>query len=123
MNSIEKFVSLPQNGTSSAIRVLGIDLGTTNSTVAEVIWKPGEAPVCNVLELTQPTEAGEYTSPLIPSVLAQLPDHTVWIGEGAKRLRAFPQNRHFHGLGIQACDLGFFLWELHGPRNGFILAL
>ena len=91
MNSIEKFVSLPQDGTSSAIRVLGIDLGTTNSTVAEVIWKPGEIPVCNVLELTQPTEAGEYTSPLVPSVLAQLPDHTVWIGEGAKRLRAFPQ--------------------------------
>ena len=92
MNSIEKFGSLPQDGTSSAIRVLGIDLGTTNSTVAEVIYEPGKAPVCNVLELTQPTEAGEYTSPLIPSVLAQLPDHTVWIGEGVKRLRTFPQN-------------------------------
>lgn len=63
MNAIEKFVSLPQNGTSSVIRVLGIDLGTTNSTVAEVVWESGKAPVCNVLELTQPTEAGEYTSP------------------------------------------------------------
>ena len=91
MNAIEKFVSLPQDGTSSVIRVLGIDLGTTNSTVAEVIWEPGKEPVCNVLELVQPTEAGEYTSPLVPSVLAQLPDNTVWIGEGAKRLRAFPQ--------------------------------
>jgi len=70
---------------------LGIDLGTTNSTVAEVIWEPGKAAVCNVLELTQATEAGKYTIPLIPSVLAQLLDYTVWIGEGAKRLRAFPQ--------------------------------
>ena len=77
MNSMEKFIPFPQDETSSVIRVLGIDLGNTNSTVAEVIWKPGETPVCNVLELTQPTEAGEYTNPLIPSVLAQLPDHTV----------------------------------------------
>ncbi|MFH1673370.1 MAG: Hsp70 family protein [Pseudomonadota bacterium] len=91
MDAIERFVALPVNGKYSAIRALGIDLGTTNSTVAEVVWEPGKTPVCNVLELTQPTQAGEYTSPLVSSVLVQLPDGKVWIGEGAKRLRAFLQ--------------------------------
>ena len=47
--------------------------------------------MCNVLELKQPTQAGEYTSPLVPSILVELPDKEVWIGEGAKRLRAFLQ--------------------------------
>jgi molecular chaperone DnaK (HSP70) len=91
MDIIQKFIPIQQDSMSSEIRVLGIDLGTTNSTVAEVFWQPGEIPVCNVLELNQPTEAGQFTSPLVPSVLAILPDQNVWIGEGAKRLRAFPQ--------------------------------
>ncbi len=76
---------------SNEVRVLGIDLGTTNSTVAEVTWKPGEAPTCRTLELDQPTREGVYTSPLVPSVVAVLPDNQVWVGEGAKRLRTRPQ--------------------------------
>ena len=31
---------------SKPVRVLGIDLGTTNSTVAKVTWTPGELPEC-----------------------------------------------------------------------------
>ena len=91
MDVIESFIVLPANRETRVIRALGIDLGTTNSTVAEVVWEPGKAPVCNILELTQPTQAGEYTSPLVPSVLVELPDNKIWIGEGAKRLRAFLQ--------------------------------
>jgi molecular chaperone DnaK (HSP70) len=91
MYDIEKLISLPVENKSSQIRAIGIDLGTTNSTVSEVAWEPGHAPVCNVLELTQPTQAGQYTSPLVPSVLAELPNNELWIGEGAKRLRTFFQ--------------------------------
>ena len=91
MGEIERFIALPTDSAELQTRVLGIDLGTTNSTVSEVVWEPGNAPVCNVLELVQPTQAGEYTSPLVPSVLVELPDNELWVGEGAKRLRAFPQ--------------------------------
>jgi molecular chaperone DnaK len=85
------------------IRAIGIDLGTTNSAVAEITWDPavGASTVSpetarvpglqiRTLEIEQPTREGIYTSPLVPSVVAILPDGTVWVGEGAKRLRAFP---------------------------------
>jgi len=91
MGEIERFIALPTDSSARQIRALGIDLGTTNSTVSEVVWEPGKTPVYNVLELTQSTQAGEYTSPLVPSILVELPDKEVWIGEGAKRLRAFLQ--------------------------------
>ena len=91
MGEIERFVALPTDNITRQVRALGIDLGTTNSTVSEVVWEPGNAPICTVLELAQPTQAGEYTSPLVPSVLVELPDNEIWIGEGAKRLRAFLQ--------------------------------
>lgn len=91
MSEIERFIALPANKANLQTRALGIDLGTTNSSVSEVVWEPGNAPVCNVLELSQPTQAGEYTSPLVPSVLVELPNNEIWIGEGAKRLRAFLQ--------------------------------
>ena len=97
MDEIERFIALPADDKNRHIRTLGIDLGTTNSTVSEVVWEPGKAPLCNLLELKQPTQAGEYTSPLVPSVLVELPDKEVWIGEGAKRLRAFLQKANlFH---------------------------
>ena len=74
------------------IHAIGIDLGTTNSSVSEIAWNPasGEPPSIRTLELEQPTREGSYSSPLVPSVVAVLPDGTVWVGEGAKRLRAFP---------------------------------
>jgi len=73
----------------SPIRVLGIDLGTTNSTVAEIIWERDHAqpPLGRCLEIEQPTETGTYTHVLVPSVVAIHHGQT-WVGEGAKRLRA-----------------------------------
>jgi hypothetical protein len=53
--------------------VLGIDLGTTNSTVAEIRWSP-EAPEviapATCLEIAQPTLSGDFTSVLVPSAKA-----------------------------------------------------
>ncbi|MCX8049903.1 MAG: Hsp70 family protein [Methylohalobius sp.] len=73
----------------SPVRVLGIDLGTTNSTVAEIVWQEKEAPVARCLEIEQPTETGPYIHVLVPSVVALYQGQT-WVGEGAKRLRAHP---------------------------------
>jgi molecular chaperone DnaK (HSP70) len=74
------------------LRVLGIDLGTTNSTVAEIVWSPGQAgpPEPRCLAIDQPTEAGRATHVLVPSIIARLEDR-VWVGEGAKRLRVRSQ--------------------------------
>lgn len=73
---------------SRANRVLGIDLGTTNSTVAELIYDPASAAVCRArcLDIDQETLEGRYTSPLVPSIVARFHDRTV-VGEGARRLR------------------------------------
>jgi len=87
--------------TGSKIRAIGIDLGTTNSAAAEVVWDqasggdpssaadPDKTMQIRTLEIEQPTREGIYTSPLVPSVVAIQPDGTIWVGEGAKRLRAF----------------------------------
>jgi len=77
------------------IHAWGIDLGTTNSTVAEVVWSPEDGfqklPTCRCLELDQPTREGVYTGVVVPSVLAIRPAGGHWVGEGAKRLRTRPQ--------------------------------
>ena len=70
------------------IRALGIDLGTTNSTVAEVGWdaaNPGPLRA-RCIEVDQPNGEGTYTHVLFPSVVAIHGGKTV-VGEGAKRLR------------------------------------
>jgi molecular chaperone DnaK (HSP70) len=71
------------------LRVLGIDLGTTNSTAAEILWSPNEdkPPDPRCLPIDQLTEEGRYTHVLVPSMLARVRDR-VLVGEGAKRLRA-----------------------------------
>jgi molecular chaperone DnaK len=81
-------VRLPQR----PVRVIGIDLGTTNSTVAELVWRPEEGTLtpARCLEIPQPTQEGTYTHVLVPSVVA-LYQGKVIVGEGAKRLRAFPE--------------------------------
>jgi len=71
------------------LRVLGIDLGTTNSTVAEIRWDPtcpAEAEL-RCLDIDQETGAGIFTGPLVPSVVA-LDEGRTLVGEGAKRLLA-----------------------------------
>ena len=70
------------------VRVLGIDLGTTNSTVSEAYLDLGSTPPYRVecISVKQPTLAGDYFHFLLPSVVV-LFDGEVFIGEGAKRLR------------------------------------
>src|SRR6266571_6471765 len=77
-------VALPH----TPLRVLGIDLGTTNSTVAELRWTPEEglAQEARCLEVAQQTYEGLYTHVLVPSVVA-IHDGKIIVGEGAKRLR------------------------------------
>jgi len=71
------------------VRVLGIDLGTTNSTVAEILWDPSRPDdmTARCLEVQQHTREGTYTNVLVPSVVALLNEEE-YVGEGAKRLRA-----------------------------------
>ncbi len=76
------------------IRVLGIDLGTTNSVVAEALWDP-ECPEevhITCLEVDQETLAGRFTGALVPSVVT-LFNNKRFIGEGAKRLIAQAPSR------------------------------
>lgn len=86
----------PSSISNASCRVIGIDLGTTNSTVAQV-----KIPVaadtspelaCECLHLEQPTQMGPYIGALVPSVVAIDKDGTVWVGEGSKRMRAKPQD-------------------------------
>ena len=71
------------------VRVLGIDLGTTNSTMSEIVWEPGATvpPAPRLIEVDQPTLEGTYTHSLVPSVVA-IHGGGVVVGEGAKRLRS-----------------------------------
>lgn len=69
------------------VRVIGIDLGTTNSSVSEIIWDGDQSSRLDIrcLEVEQETQSGLYTHTLIPSAVA-LHNGREWIGEGAKRL-------------------------------------
>jgi len=54
------------------LRVVGIDLGTTNSTIAEVVWDPLQ-PLdikARCIEVEQPTDSGTYSHVLVPSAVA-----------------------------------------------------
>ncbi len=85
---------------ATPIRALGIDLGTTNSTVAEVIWDPADPSktIARCLEVEQPTLEGVYTHVLVPSAVAIYQDR-LFVGEGAKRLRAkAPELGVYQGL-------------------------
>ena len=67
---------------------LGIDLGTTNSLIAEATWDADtQRPVVRCIEVKQATaSSGIYTHILIPSIVALL-DGKKYIGHGAKILR------------------------------------
>lgn len=80
-------VSIPK----TPIRVFGIDLGTTNSTVAEIIYdvnaRNENKLVLTCKEIKQDTlTEGEYTHILVPSCVA-LHSGQLFVGDGAKRLR------------------------------------
>src|SRR5688572_3281901 len=71
---------------SAPVYVLGIDLGTTNSSVAELTWD-GAPSRARCLEIDQQTAEGLYTHVLVPSVVAITAEGAL-VGEGAKRLRS-----------------------------------
>lgn len=81
---------------AAPVRVLGIDLGTTNSTVAEGVWDPnGEAePRARCLAIEQETLDAPVRDSLVPSVVAIVDGRTL-VGRGANRLRRAPAE---HGL-------------------------
>lgn len=73
---------------SGPVRVVGIDLGTTNSTIAELSWSPDRPNSrAGCIEVAQNTAEGVFTNTTVPSVVA-LHEEQCWIGEGAKRFRA-----------------------------------
>jgi molecular chaperone DnaK len=86
---------------TTPVRVLGIDLGTTNSTVTEIIWDPNseEPPVASLLDIPQATVQGEITKDLLPSVVAIL-DGKEYVGEGAHRLRSSTEHTMNRGANI-----------------------
>lgn len=72
------------------LRVLGIDLGTTNSVMTEINWQPGSTPETKVIQIEQDTPLGCFTDILFPSVVA-IQAGKVWVGEGANRMKRNPQ--------------------------------
>jgi molecular chaperone DnaK (HSP70) len=91
MNELKVFIP-EQKGLlipDKPIRTIGIDLGTTNSTVAEAIFDPKNPDAIKVrcLDVDQVTEMGTDTDFLVPSVVT-LTGEKVWIGKGAKLLRS-----------------------------------
>ena len=100
MNLLDQLINSSKE--QAPARCIGIDLGTTNSTVAQVKL-PLESGAsteasCECLHLEQPTQMGPYIGALVPSVVAIDKADTVWVGEGAKRMRAEPQK---HGLSLE----------------------
>lgn len=79
----------PAAKSRKAVRVLGIDLGTTNSTIAEIIYKPSAKDDINIrcLAVEQPAGSRSHWHPLIPSIVA-LHDGREIVGEGARLLRS-----------------------------------
>lgn len=74
---------------SALIKAYGIDLGTTNSTLA-VVEAPADLtdlPRAEAVEIEQPTTAGTKISAVVPSVVA-VHGGQVWVGEGANGLKA-----------------------------------
>lgn len=71
------------------LRVVGIDLGTTNSTITEIVWDPAspQQPLPTVIDVPQLSHKGNViTSDVVPSVVA-IHNGKVLVGEGAGRLR------------------------------------
>ena len=92
MNLVEQLAKA--SAASPPKRVLGIDLGTTNSTVAQVQLPldPAGSPelLCECISIEQMTHSGPFYGSLIPSVVALDKSGKTWIGEGAKRMRSSP---------------------------------
>jgi molecular chaperone DnaK (HSP70) len=80
---------IPNRKSKKPVRVLGIDLGTTNSTVAEIVYDPTSKGDISIrcLAVEQPTGNRSHWNPLVPSVVA-IHDGQEIVGEGARLLRS-----------------------------------
>ena len=80
---------IPARKSRKPLRVLGIDLGTTNSTVAEIVFDPATKGDINVrcIAVEQPAGVRSHWNPLVPSVVA-IHDGQEIVGEGARILRS-----------------------------------
>ena len=100
MNLLKQLIANSKSLTPS--RVVGIDLGTTNCTAAQVVLPLTEDAsatfVCDCVPLEQPTQMGPMIHSLVPSVVSIDAAGVMWIGEGAKRMRADPLK---HGLSLE----------------------
>ena len=94
MNLVEQLAKASAG--SAPKRVLGIDLGTTNSTVAQIQLPldPAGSPelLCECISIEQMTHSGPFFGSLVPSVVALDKPGKSWIGEGAKRTRSLPRD-------------------------------
>jgi molecular chaperone DnaK (HSP70) len=90
MSSIKQFLNSfsIELEASKPIRIIAIDLGTTNCVVTDCTWDPkDDEPKLEVLEIDQELiSGGTITKQLIPSVVAVVNGKT-YVGEGAKRFR------------------------------------
>lgn len=77
-----------RNTLEQPVRAIGIDLGTTNSTIAEIVYDPASPvlPEIRCLAVEQETDGRSWWSPLVPSVVA-IHEGRELVGEGARRLR------------------------------------
>jgi molecular chaperone DnaK (HSP70) len=80
---------LKRVGVEDLAHAFGIDLGTTNSTLARVTAEVGHdgLPLAEEVEIAQPTPSGQHISALVPSMVAVV-DGRVWVGKGARDLRS-----------------------------------
>ena len=75
------------------VRVVGIDLGTTISTLTEIVWDPesGEPPVATLREIPQMLlGGGEKAFDLVPSEVALI-NGEMFVGTGAARMWSNPE--------------------------------
>ncbi len=105
---------------ASPVRVLGIDLGTTTSAVAAMLWNPGqtEPPIPECIEIEQPTTMGAHIHTLVPSVVAHY-EGRVWIGEGARRLRAHPNLKRNRDIFYECKNHMGIRYTYHQAPEGF----
>ncbi len=90
MNDLPGFLQPPADlrRAGKPVRVFGIDLGTTNSSIAEIRWDPrrGGRPSVRCLDVPQ-GDKGDCTGPLVPSIVSTA-GHPSLVGWSAKRLAA-----------------------------------
>ncbi|MGB2555655.1 Hsp70 family protein [Cellulosimicrobium cellulans] len=72
-----------------SVRVLGIDLGTTYSTVSRIEWSgsPMDEPRLDVVPIRQDAGSGPANLTLVPSVVSATDDGQIAVGEAARSRR------------------------------------